>query len=535
VTERPSPLVLAIDVGTSSVRAALYDARAHRREESAAHEKHALVPGPDGAVEAPAEELAACVEHVVDAVLAAAGGGAGTIAAVGLDTLASTLVGADASGRAVTPLYTYADRRPGQDVLELRRELDGAAVLQRTGCPLHAAYWPARLRWLGRERRADAARVASWLDLGTYLYRRWFARADVPASYSIASWTGLLDRRALRWDAPLLRHLGVAPSALPPLADHTAGQRGLAAAFNRRWPALAGAAFFPAVGDGAAANVGSGCVSPARIALTVGTTGALRVVLPGAMPDVPPGLWAYKVGAAETLLGGSLSAGGNIFAWARETLRLPAGPELEATLRGLPPDGHGLTVLPHLAGERSPGWATTATGAVAGVTLATRPVQLVQACLEAVCYRFAAVARLLDPCLDESRAIVASGGALTASPAWVQMMADVLQHRVLLSHEPELTSRGTAILALRGLRAWSSLDDVALPVLEPCAPDPARAGVYRRAMERQGRLYDALISRDERARAPAVGRAAPAAGPPRAAPRRGPRGAGRSGPGTRRR
>jgi gluconokinase len=502
------PLVLAIDVGTSSVRGALYDALAQRLEETAAHEEHPLAAGPDGAAETSADELAACVERVVDAVLAAAAGAAREVAAVGLDTLASTLVGADAAGRAATPLYTYADTRPADDVRELRRELDGEAVLQRTGCPLHAAYWPARLRWLRRARPADAARVVSWMDLGTFLFRRWLGRADVPMSYSIASWTGLLDRRALRWDAPLLERVGVPANALPALADHTAGRRGLARAFGPRWPALSEAVFFPAVGDGAAANVGSGCVSPARIALTVGTTGALRVVLPGAAPEVPPGLWAYKVGAGETLLGGSLSEGGNVFAWARETLRLPPAPELEAALRGSPPDGHGLTVLPLLAGERSPGWSTSATGAVAGVTLATTPVQLVQACLEAVCYRFARVARLLDPHLDESRVIVASGGALTASPAWVQMMADVLHHRVALSHEPELTSRGTAILALRALGAWSSLDQVALPTLESCAPDPARAGAYRRAMDRQQRLYEVLIAGE-----------ALAAGPERAPPR----------------
>lgn len=496
------PLVLALDVGTSSVRGALYDGRALRLEETAAHESHPLIAGPDGAVEAPADELAACVERVVDAVLAAAGGDGRKVAAVGLDTLASTLLGADASGRAVTPLYTYADTRPADDVRELRRELDGEAVLQRTGCPLHAAYWPARLRWLRRTRAADAARVASWMDLGTFLLRRWLGRADVPMSYSIASWTGLLDRRALRWDAPLLESVGIPAQALPALADHTAGQRGLAGAFARRWPALSQALFFPAVGDGAAANVGSGCVSPARIALTVGTTGALRVVLPGVTPEVPPGLWAYKVGGGETLLGGSLSEGGNVFAWARETLRLPPAQELEAVLRGLPPDGHGLTVLPLLAGERSPGWASSATGAVAGLTLATTPVHLVQACLEAVCYRFARVARLLVPHLDESRAVVASGGALTASPAWVQMMADVLQHRVLLSSEPELTSRGTAILALRALGAWSTLDQVALPALQSCAPDPARAGAYRAAMARQQRLYETLIAGEALAAGP---------------------------------
>jgi gluconokinase len=491
------PLVLAIDIGTSSVRGALYDARAHRLDGTAAQEPHSLAGGADGAAEAPAEEMAVCVERVMDAVLAAAGGAATGIEAVGMATLAATALGVDAEGRAVTPVYTYADSRAADDVRDLRRELDEAAVHQRTGCPLHTAYWPARLRWLRRVRPAAAARVATWLDLGTFLERRWLAGAPVPMSYSIASWTGMLDRRALRWDAPMLETLGMTEAALPPLADTTEGRRGLQPAFAQRWPALAGAAFLPAVGDGAAANVGSGCISPSRIALTVGTTGALRVLLPGSNPEVPPGLWAYKVGANETLLGGSFGEGGNVFAWARETLRLPPAHEVEAALRALPPDGHGLTVLPFLAGERSPGWATSATGAVAGLTTATSPLQVLQACLEAVCYRFALVARLIDEHLDESRAIVASGGALTASPAWVQMMADVLQHRVLLSHEPELTSRGTAILALRALGSWKSLDEVRLPLEETCVADRARADVYRRAMDRQRRLYECLIGHDE--------------------------------------
>jgi gluconokinase len=491
------PLVLAVDVGTSSVRGALYDARAHRLEATAAHEAHALGAGPDGAAEGPAEEMAACVERVIDAVLASAGAAPGPPAALAMATLATTTLGVDDDGHPVTPLYTYADNRSRDDVAELRRELDAAALRQRTGCPLHTAYWPARLRWLRRTRPAAAARARSWMDFGTFLYRRWLGRADVPASYSIASWTGLLDRRALRWDAPILEKLGLTPDVLPPLADYTEGQRGLAPAFARRWPALLGSTFFPAVGDGAAANVGSGCVNPGRIALTVGTTGALRVLLPGATPDeVPPGLWAYKVGAAETLLGGSFGEGGNVFAWARETLRLPPDHELEAALRGLPPDGHGLTVLPFLAGERSPGWSTSATGAVAGLTTATTPMQVLQACLEAVCYRFALVARLLDDHLDESRAIVASGGALTASPAWVQLMADVLQHRVLVSHETELTSRGVAILALRALGSWKSLEEVPLPLEETCVADPTRAEVYRRAMERQRQLYECLIGHE---------------------------------------
>jgi len=225
----------------------------------------------------------------------------------------------------------------------------------------------------------------------------------------------------------------------------------------------------------------------------VGTTGALRVVLPGADPDVAPGLWAYRVGRRETLLGGAFSEGGSVFAWERDTLRLPPPSRIEAELPKLPPDGHGLTVLPFVAGERSPGFAPGARACIAGLTSATTPLQILQASLEAVCYRFALVARLLRSHLAARHELVASGGALAQSPYWRQLMADVLAEPVLVPGEQELTSRGTAILAWRGLGVWRSLDQIALRLSRACVPDTMRSEAYAAAIQRQQRLYDRVI------------------------------------------
>jgi gluconokinase len=338
--------------------------------------------------------------------------------------------------------------------------------------------------------------VRRWLPVGSLLYGRWFGREAVPVSYSVAAWSGLLDRRTLQWDEELRRHLRLDAGALPPLADYDHSLRGLAPKYARRWPALRDVPFFLAVGDGAAANVGSGCVSPDRIALTVGTTGAMRVVLPDATPPVPAGLWAYKVGARETLLGGALSEGGNVFAWATATLHLPGEKKVDAALHALPPDGHGLTILPFVAGERSPGWSNDAESITAGIHPATSAVQLLQAWLEAVAFRVAIVARLLSPHASPGHEIVASGGAMSASPYWVQLMADAIGRRVHLSRREELTSRGAAILALRGLSLWRTLADEALAAEDVYEPDPARAPVYQAAMERQHRLYEKVFGLD---------------------------------------
>jgi gluconokinase len=487
------PFVVALDVGSSSVKAGLYDRRAQLVPESLVREESRIDVTPDGGAEIDPAALADRTERVLDAVLARAAGR--EVTAVGLDTIAHTVCGVGEDGQAVTPLYTYADRRSRDDVSALRKELDAAAVYARTGAPLHTAYLPARLRWLRRTSPELAARVRRFVDFGTYLYGRWFGRS-VPTSYSIASWSGLLDREHLRWDPALLRHLGVGEERLPPVADYDQAQTGLAGASTSRWPALREARFFLSVGDGASANVGSGCVSAGRLALTVGTTGAVRVVLADRVPAVPPGLWAYKIGAGETLLGGALSEGGNVFDWARAALHVPGLDELETALAALPPDGHGLTVLPMLTGERSPGFAANARGAIDGLDASTTAVEILQALLEAVCYRFGLVTRLIQTCIGGECAIVASGGAITGSRYWSQLMADVLGQRIALSREEELTSRGTAILAWRALGEWSSLEDVPLHPEETYEPDASRSAAYQRAIERQHGLYDQLIGHE---------------------------------------
>src|SRR5262249_45195498 len=153
------------------------------------------------------------------------------------------------------------------------------------------------------------------------------------------------------------------------------GRHGLRAPWARRWPALRTASWFPAIGDGAASNIGSDCADPARVALNVGTSAALRVVT---RENLTPsrGLWRYRVDRSRSLGGGATSEGGNVFAWCREVLRLGADDEIEAALSALAPDAHGLTVLPHLAGERSPGWRGGRHGVISGLRLDTSAIEI---------------------------------------------------------------------------------------------------------------------------------------------------------------
>jgi len=273
---------------------------------------------------------------------------------------------------------------------------------------------------------------------------------------------------------------------LAPVVDVDVAHTGLLPVWATRWPALAHVQWFPAIGDGAAANVGSGCSDPRYLALTVGTTGAMRIAIPGTPPP-PAGLWCYRIDRHTALVGGATSEGGNIYQWMRDTLQFGNQNDdaIEAQLAAYVPDSHGLTILPLWAGERSPGWAGDARATIHGMHLGTTPLDLLRAAFEAMALRFGQIATSLPA----SDAVIASGGALLRSPTWLQICADVLGRPVTASAVVEATARGVALLALRSLGAIGRLDEIATPLAATYQPDMPTHATYQRAAQRQHALY----------------------------------------------
>jgi gluconokinase len=227
----------------------------------------------------------------------------------------------------------------------------------------------------------------------------------------------------------------------------------------------------------------------------VGTSGAMRVCLNVEPSFIPPGLWCYHVDRSRFLMGGALSNGGILFEWLHETLRIEDNPEvLEQMMAAQSPAAHGLTVLPFLAGERSPGWKGHARAAIVGLSLHTRPIEILRAGLESVAYRFAKIARELKKVVPNSVEIIASGGALLKSPAWTQMMADVLGQPVIASAVAEASSRGAALLALETMKIVSDFNQLSNPCVPVYLPDPEKYEIYAKAMDRQDELYELLIN-----------------------------------------
>ena len=484
--------ILAVDVGSSSVRCSVYGGSGVPIEGTASAHRYSFERSPDGTATLDPEELAGLLFRTLDETLAKTERVGCAVSAVATSTFWHGLLGVDRRGRPTTPILTWADRRAAGAAHDLRRTLDPQAVHHRTGSVIHSSFWPAKLLWLSRTSPDAFSRTERFLSPGEYVQLKLFGEASVGTS--MASGTGLFDQNRVAWDEGLLRALPVDASNLSPISDEPLG--GLVGGWAKRWPALQDVPWFPAAGDGACSNVGSGCTTRDRLALMVGTSGAMRILWKADSVEVPESLWLYRANARRFVAGGALSDGGNLVEWLKETLRLPDAAETENQLSRMQPDAHGLTFLPLLAGERGPGWADEANGTVAGLSLSTGPVEILRAAMEAVALRFALIARELDATFPQGEAgirkIVATGGGLLGSPAWVQIMADALGRPVTLSGVKEASSRGAALLAAEAL-GGPPIEEVEAPLGETYQPDEGRHEIYRRALKRQKDLYDDVV------------------------------------------
>jgi gluconokinase len=250
----------------------------------------------------------------------------------------------------------------------------------------------------------------------------------------------------------------------------------------RRFPELGQTQWFPAVGDGAASNLGSDAVTDGVAALNMGTSGALRLISSGAPPPTPLGLFCYRVDDHRWLVGGAISNAGNLRAWALRELRLPDDPvAIDRALAARPGPTHGLTVLPFWTAERSPTWPEDIAGTISGLTQATTALDLLQALTESSYHRLAQIADLLEPIpKKKSLEIVVSGG-IQKSIVALQRLTDVLGRPTRISHEAEASLRGAAVYA------WQRLGHTvpAMPKGKVLRPHPKLAKAYAEARLRQ--------------------------------------------------
>lgn len=404
--------------------------------------KHSPSAARDGSVEFDAGELLTRVETAIESSVAKANR---PIEAVASCAFWHSIVGVDDRGRPTTSVMTWADRRSREYSQILKERFDEAEIHVRTGAHFHSSFWPAKLLWFRRERPEIFAKTSRWLSFSDLVALRFFGESIT--SVSMASATGIFDQRKCTWDAELLKYLKVRREQLPRITGDGETLR-LTARYARRWPQLKEAQWFPAIGDGAADNIGSDCVTKNKAALMVGTSAAMRVAYTGSPPkQIPKGLWCYRIDRKRVIIGGALSDGGNLYAYIKSQFGLRG--DLDQRLRSRTA-ADDLVVIPFFYGERSTGYDENACGAIIGLTAGHDGIDVLRAAMEGVAFRISAIHDRLKKIarIDE---IIASGGALRDSPVWTEMIADVLGCKLTGNLAIEPSMRGSVLLAYESL------------------------------------------------------------------------------------
>lgn len=476
-----APLVLALDVGSTASRGMIYDAHG-RPVGRRAKVPHAFETASDATSVIDPDQVVAELRGIITELLGSLG--KRRIAAVALDTFASSLIVLDDRGTPLTPCFTYADGRCGAQVLQLRGEIGESELQQRTGTRLHSSYWPARLRWLAAQQPEVVAKAHRYVSLGDYVLLRLIG--TLATGTSAASWTGMVDRASATWSPALAQLGGVELEQLSPIhhLDEPVPPAGKAAKrIVKDWPGLEGAAWFAPVADGLAANVGLGAGEETTMGGSCATSGALRVLVRDLPQALPGGLWCYRVSHDRALLGGALNDVGRALAWAEGAFGLEGvEPETLGSALSAPPSATTPLVLPFFSGERSTGWAAQARAVFTGVSAGTGPLDMYRGVVEGIALAYARVCDQLRVVSPGAAELVVGGRVASDRPELLQLMADAMGVAVTPVPIKRSTLHGTALLAL-----------------ETVAPGLARTAPHRgRTLEPDDRARAHFAERSER-------------------------------------
>jgi glycerol kinase len=448
--------VLAIDQGTTSSRAVVYDARL-----SPVGQAQAEVPPrypKEGWVEHDPAALVDSVGPLVVKALAEANLGPDRLAAVGLTNQRETTVLWDRqTGQAIAPAIVWQDRRTAE-FCERHRDRR-AWIADRTGLVLDPYFSATKIAWLlenvpGAHTRAESGELAAG-TIDSLLFWHLTGGQRHVTDATNASRTLLMDLRTLKWAEDLCDFFGVPARLLPEILP-SAGEFGRTRGLDYLPDGLP---ITGAAGDQQASLVGQGCLAPGQAKCTYGT-GAFLLAHTGSTPVASTrGLVTTLAatlggGPPQYALEGSVFVAGAAVQWFRDGLKaVGAAPEIDRKSLDAAADS-GVLFVPALTGLGAPHWEPAARGTIFGLTRATTVADLARATLEGVAFQIADLIEAINADLSTPLTDLRVDGGMARSDPFLQFQADLLNLTLNRSPHTESTALGAAMLAGIGVGLW---------------------------------------------------------------------------------
>lgn len=488
--------LLAIDQGTSSSRAVLYDARL-QPVRSAQQEFPQIYPQP-GWVEHDGVEIWANTELVIREALEAAQIAPAELQAVGITNQRETTILWDAvSGDPVANAIVWQDTRTD----ELCRELGGDAGPTRfqrtTGLPLATYFAGPKIRWLldahPELRRRAAAGEVLFGTMDSFVV--WKLTGEHVTDVTNASRTLLMDLETLDWDQGLLDAIGV-PAAMLPRIVPSVGP------IARAKGVLEGVQVAGILGDQQSAMFGQACFAAGDAKNTYGTGCFMLLGTGTRIVHSENGLLttvAYQIGAGKPryALEGSVAIAGAGVQWLRDNLELIASAPEVQDLANTVPDNGDVYFVPAFSGLFAPYWRSDARGVFAGLTRHSNKGHFGRAVLEATAYQTRDVLEAMEADSGVEMSELRVDGGMVVNELLMQFQADMLGVDVVIPEVTETTVLGAAYAAGLATGFWSSVDDVRSHWAEadryrPALPEAERSRLYAGWKKAVTKSYDWL-------------------------------------------
>jgi len=454
--------ILAIDQGTTSTRAILFDAGARpigqgQRELTQHYPEQ-------GWVEHDPEDIWRDTLAAAHEAIAMSGVGTERVAAIGIANQRETAVVWDrATGEPIHNAIVWQDRRTAEQCARLKDDGVEAMVRARTGLLLDAYFSATKIAWLldhvpGARARAERSELA-FGTVDCFLLWRLTGGAVHATDITNASRTMLYDIHAQRWDAELCRLFGIPESLLPEVHDNSrvfgTTAPGL---FDLQIP-IAGMA-----GDQQAALFGQACFEPGMVKATFGTgafmllnTGEEAVTSEHRLLTTP----AYRRdGRTIYALEGSIFVAGAAIQWLRDGLGVIASASDTDSMATRVPDNHGVYMVPAFVGLGAPHWDPDARGAIYGLTLDANAAHLARAALEAVAYQSHDLVKAMIADGSAAPAAMRVDGGMAANAWLCQFLADIVAVPVERPANLETTALGAAFHAGLATGVWPDLNSL---------------------------------------------------------------------------
>lgn len=458
--------VIGVDIGTTSTKSVLFT------EKGAIVASHGVEyplhsPSPAIAEQDPDEIFDAVLETIGQA-LSKSNAQPNDILCVSFSSAMHSVIAVDKNGMPLTKCITWADNRSMKWAEKIKNEWNGHEIYMRTGTPIHPMSPLSKLTWLRHDHKELFDLTYKFISIKEYVFFKLFGRYVI--DYSIASATGMFHLENLQWDDEALQVAGVTPDRLSELVPTTFKLKGMDEHYAERMNLPASTPFVVGASDGVLSNLGVNAIKPGVVAVTIGTSGAIRAVTDKPVTDPKGRIFCYALTEKHWVIGGPVNNGGMIFRWVRDQIgteeianakKLGVDPyvlltELAAKAK---PGSEGLIFHPYLSGERAPLWDANARGSYFGLGLHHKKEHLVRAALEGVIFNLYSVLLALEELTGKPTKIQATGG-FARSELWRQMMADIFDQELHVPESIESSCLGAVILGLYSLGKVDSLDVV---------------------------------------------------------------------------